>query len=426
MNAIDKFTIQQFERMGAEASLDSAQIEKLRESGIPKREAWAVAMCDQLASGFMFIAGQWRKPTANDVFAAKSRANATEQQLARDRNFEARIMLRHQIAEASRAEATDAERAAVEQLLREGRANVVAIVSEPERLSLQADKLRDTSAREGLLARGVMGGLETDVEFYVQEGKAIDFVASEKTKIIFEEETGIDSIFIEAGDQFISTESGDWSVIQSKEAAKTIIANNDEVIRRLLEGGVIVDAQYEAGGQAVAVTFESGAKFNCTREAWGDARQQIRDVADFLPLTSAGIDGAIQENGPIVNARQIGNVAVALSFRNGQTVTVPLPSWQQRTNENPPALGGMSDLGSSPVRQFTAADAGEAMDAMSTPVVESPGTSPEASAAAPASVQASDASETPQTNAGDVGGMVLSHDEREKLKSGDWSTGDPA
>lgn len=190
MKAIEMFTIAQFEQMAKEAYCDAQQIEKLREVGIPKKEPWAVALCDQLASGYMFIAAVWRIPTTADLQAAVNRINETEEDLGRQHRYLKAMQIRKTIADL-RGKDQDVDRAAVEALLNEGRAAMQLQQAGPIADDMPEFRPEMSTHDEG-----------------------IAFIASEPTRVVFEEiEFGAQAIVMNAGDRFKMDRFGNWKVI---------------------------------------------------------------------------------------------------------------------------------------------------------------------------------------------------------------------
>lgn len=315
MNAIDRFTIHQFEQMGRAAFLDEQRIEKLREEGIPKKEAWAIALCDQLASGFMFIAGQWRKPTEQDVFATQQRIDGLKQSLEREQLFAHRLESRRQIAELTANAKTDAERAAVEALLKEGRANPVAIVSEPERLSVEVGKRMDTSARDA--------AIEDIAEFYpaLREGdEGVSFVASERTKIIFEaahdDGGGEQSIIVNEGDSFKMDRDGNFTITPADGSPKV----EGGYVRGTEQPAAVIDSSYTppasvADEEAIRRdTSAYGAEFQRIDDA-AEAARKIEEKAAYVPAGSPG--NAPAAAGGVQASEQASEAAGSDSGANG-------------------------------------------------------------------------------------------------------------
>lgn len=278
VNAIDRFTIAQFEQMARSAYIDEGQIEKLREKGIPKKEAWAVALCDQLASGFMQIAGAWRKPTDQDVFASEQRLKQANETYKREHAFAARLALRKEIADLSRVEATDAEKAAVESLLKEGR-NAVAVAADPEAVTKRAEALRDPSSREEAID-------DEAPEFRPPAAGPVEFQASERTKIVFDDGSGDASHFLEAGDTFKMDESGNWSVTTAGEATReesfAVVSDATQLLCALEESGLVANVVF-LGASSVEIEFRSGRKVRATAEAWDIARRELEAKAAYIP-----------------------------------------------------------------------------------------------------------------------------------------------
>jgi len=114
---VEKLDARTAEQIAKESWLDVQKVEKLKQDWTdPERRGWAVDLVAQALSGWMFVAGVWKVPTAAEAAQAEAMAKAKQEEAVRAARYAAAMFAAAKNGELAKRFAADPEKFRAEKL----------------------------------------------------------------------------------------------------------------------------------------------------------------------------------------------------------------------------------------------------------------------------------------------------------------------